>query len=444
MMASNALPTNNLAMNTRASRLGLGIPSHVWPAIFISYAAVLPQELAINLGGAVLFPYRLVMLGCIPWLFNSFLTGKLKAHPVDAITGLVSAWLIISMIVNAPMLKALEFGGSHAIDFGLAYFAGRASLRNTKDFKTYFRALLPLLVGVALVLMIESMLHRHFIRPSIAQLLGQPAPSLHQQSRMGLYRATGPFPHPILGGVFMASLLPLALFATERKLWLCVGLLVACSMIFTVSSTAILCFLFALLLIAVLWLQKASRGPVLLLAIVVSVTFMGLISVAADSDPFTFAIYRFTLDPNSGYWRLLIWEHAGAEALNNPIFGIGLRDWSRPPFMVTSSIDSHFLLWSMQFGFVAGVGCFLVFVWSALSLLWNASQQNKAAAKVSLGLSICLLSIAFSGFSVALWGGLASWSYMLCGAAISIGTPKLVSGRSQADGLANRISDGHN
>lgn len=433
-MATGALPSNRTHRSVRSGPLGLGIPGHVWPAILITYAAILPQELAISLGGASLFPYRLVMLACVPWLFANFFAGKLKAHVVDAIAGLVTAWLIVSMMVNEPFLRALEFGGANAIDFGLAYFAGRLSLRNTTDFKSYFLALIPLLAGVALVLMIESLLHRHLVRPGIAQMLGQPAPSLHQQSRMGLYRAAGPFPHPILGGVFMASLLPLALFSTERKLWLGIGLLAACSMIFTVSSTAILCFLFALVLIVVFWLQKASRGPVLQLTGLVALTGFAFISVAADSDPFTFAIYRFTLDPASGYWRLLIWEYAGAEALNSPVFGIGLRDWVRPPFMVTSSIDSHFLLWSMRFGFVAGVGCLLVFIGSAMSLLWSAKRQNDAAAKVSLGLSICLLAIAFSGFSVALWGGLAAWAYMLCGAAITIGTPKIGNAESYPSG----------
>jgi len=424
-MASTAINAVNARAGKGRGFAGLNIPGHVWPAIIITYAAVLPQELAISLGGAVLFPYRLFLLACLPWLLHSFVSGGLRAHAVDAIAGLVTAWMIIAMLVNEPALRALEFGAAHSIDFGIAYFAGRVSLRNTRDFKVYFVALLPLLAGLAFVLMVESLTHKHWIRISIAQLLGDAPPSIHQQVRLGLYRAAGPFPHPILGGVFMASMLPLALFATDRKAWMAIGLVAACSMIFTVSSTAILCFLFALILIAVLWLQKESRGPVLLLSAISALTIFSFVTVASDSGPLTFAIYRLTLDPASGYWRLLIWEFAGAEALNNPVFGIGLRDWFRPSFMVTSSIDAHFLLWSMRFGFVAGLGCFLVFVGAALHLLWNLRLQNDAARKVSLGLAICLLAIVFSGFTVAFWGGLAAWSYMLCGAAVTIGSPKI-------------------
>ena len=426
-MASTARGTINARTHPYRSLVGPNIPTHVWPAIIISYAAVLPQELAISLGGALLFPYRLLLLACVPWLFQSLFTGKLRGHAVDALAGLVTAWLVVSMLINEEFARALEFGGANAVDFGLAYFAGRVSLRNTRDFKCYFLALLPLLAGVAFILMAESLLHRHFVRPGVAAILGEPPPPMYQQVRMGLYRAVGPFPHPILGGVFMASLLPLAIFATERKGWMAVGLFAGCSMIFTVSSTAILCFLFGLLLIATLWLQKASRGPILLLFAIVFLTVFGFISVASDSGPVTFAIYRLTLDPASGYWRLLIWEYAGAEALNNPIFGIGLRDWVRPSFMVTPSIDAHFLLWSMRFGMIAGIGCFLVFVGAALHLLRNANKQNEAARKVSLGLAVCILAITFSGFSVAFWGGLAAWTYMLCGAAITIGTPKVPS-----------------
>ena len=423
-MASKAI---NLDGGQAGSTRGvgrLGIPTHVWPAIIITYAAVLPQELAISLGGAVLFPYRLVLLASIPWLLHSFFSGGLRAHAVDAMAGLVTVWMTIAMLINEPALRALEFGAAHSIDFGIAYFAGRVSLRNTRDFKLYFAALMPLLAGLAFVMMVESLTHRHWVRPFLAQFLGEPPPSLHQQVRLGLYRAAGPFPHPILGGVFMASLLPLAMFATDRKAWMAIGLAAACSMIFTVSSTAILCFLFALILIVILWFQKASRGPVLLLSAIGALTLFSFVTVASDSGPLTFAIYRLTLDPASGYWRLLIWEYAGAEALNNPLFGIGLRDWFRPSFMVTSSIDAHFLLWSMRFGLVAGVGCFLVFAGSALHLLWNMQLQNDAARKVSMGLAICLLALVFSGFTVAFWGGLAAWSYMLCGAAITIGTPK--------------------
>ena len=41
--------------------------------------------------------------------------------------------------------------------------------------------------------------------------------------------------------------------------------------------------------------------------------------------------------PQTAFYRLLIRQYAGAEVMNSPLFGIGLRDWARMPGMVGSA-----------------------------------------------------------------------------------------------------------
>ena len=42
-------------------------------------------------------------------------------------------------------------------------------------------------------------------------------------------------------------------------------------------------------------------------------------------------IQNLTLMPESGEYRTYTWMYGTAEVARHPVFGIGLRDWVRPP-----------------------------------------------------------------------------------------------------------------
>lgn len=396
---------------------------HLWPAMLVAYAALMPRELSIVLSGASLAPYRLVLLAVLPYLLFQLLRAPVKAHWIDLVVAVVSTWVIVSLLYHEPLARAVEVGLAMALDFGLAYLVGRLCVRNTRDFRRLFVVLLPGLAVVTSILMVESFEQRHILRPFVADLLGRPPPVLQDEERLGLFRAAGPFPHQILGGVLTATLLPIAWFAVADLRLRALAVLVCCGMIFTVSTAAIMAFLLCLTLIAVYHTQLRSGLPLFALVAIAVITFVALVFAASESGLFSFVARRLTLSPGSGQWRVLIWQYAGAEALAHPLLGIGLRDWIRPSWMVTDSIDAHFLLWSMRFGMPAGIGVLMVLLGAAIHLLRSARFQTLPARGVSTGIAFSILAIAFSGFTVALWDGVAAWMIMLSGIAVSIGTP---------------------
>ena len=185
-------------------------------------------------------------------------------------------------------------------------------------------------------------------------------------------------------------------------------------------------------------MTKPQKGDVIIGAI----TFVALVLAVSEGGLFSFAARRLTLSQASGQWRVLIWQYAGAEALRSPLLGIGLRDWVRPSWMFTDSIDAHFLLWSMRFGLPAGIGVLVVMLAAALRLLRNCTAQTAAAHRVSIGIGFAILAIAFSGFTVALWEGIGAWMIMLAGLAVTIGTPPGQPGHGRALLAQRGLSEG--
>lgn len=391
--------------------------------LIFAVAALLPRELAVSIGGAVLFPYRLVLLALIPWIVVRLLVRPLQLTGFDVLAALITFWLTIALVAREPFGIALEAGAALSLDFALAYLLGRISFTCANDFRAAFNALLPVLGLVALVQMIESVGHEQILRPFFAELFAQPPPAIHDEARFGLYRAAGPFQHPILGGVFMAATLPMAWLLTSSGWKRATAIAIACAMIFTVSASAILSFAVCLVLLGTVWLQQRTGWPFWLIGAFSVVVVLLLILTISETGPLNFAARRLSISVQTGYWRVFIWEYAGAEALRNPLFGIGFGEWARPHWMLSSSIDAHFLFWSVRFGLIAGIGFLVMVLGAALRIAVRSRYQTERARLVSLSIAISLAGFAAAGFSVSFWEGILGWLTLLCGAAISLSNP---------------------
>lgn len=393
-------------------------PAHLLPLVLVAYSTLLPRELSIDVAGANIFPYRLMLLALFPFMTRQIIGNRLRPHWIDALAGFATSWYIVSVLVNGSDAEVFTRGFASAIDFGLAYLLGRVSIRKPDDIHRFFLALLPALLGIVAILAIESISHRNILRPFVAQVTGAPAPILYQETRMGLLRASGPFPHPILGGVFLSSILPLAYFATKTPTIRWLGIAASFGMIFALSSSAFLAFLIAGTLIASSEAQRISKLPIFGFAFLGLGSLLVLIATLSENGLFSFLI-RQTLSPASGYYRLQIWQFAGAEVQQSPWFGIGFREWHRPDWMHSSSVDAHFLLTSMRFGLPLGVATFLIMLCPALTILWRTRFHKGIIRSGALGASFALITLTVSAFSVALWEGVETWSILLSGFAIT-------------------------
>lgn len=410
-----------------AARDRIAPPAHLLPLVLVAYSTLLPRELSIDVAGANIYPYRLMLLALFPFMIRQIIGNRLRPHWLDALAGFVTAWFLVSVLVNGTAVEVFTRGFANAADFGLAYLLGRVSIRKPDDIHRFFLALLPGLLSISAILAIESISHRNILRPLVAQLTGAPVPNLYHETRMGLLRASGPFPHPILGGVFLSSILPMAYFATKTPTIRWLGVLASFGVIFSLSSTAFLAFLIAGALIASSEAQRITKLPIFGLVFLALGSGLMLIGTISESGIFSFLI-RQTLSPASGYYRMLIWQFAGAEVQQSPWFGIGFREWHRPDWMHSGSVDAHFLLLSMRFGLPVGVAAFFLMLCPALVALWGTRAHKGLIRSGALGISFALLTLTISAFSVALWEGVEKWTLLLSGMAVSFGSQAAIAG----------------
>lgn len=395
------------------------IPRHVWVPIIITYACLLPRELTVDLSGAALLPYRVCL-----FIFLPFAIGQLryvrKPSFLDLLAAFTALWHVVALMVTESASTAFVTGGALGVDFGLSYLIGRATLRSPNDLRIYFLALIPGLSVTAVFMALESLSGRLILRPLVADLLGQPKPAnVYERVRMGLFRASGPFPHPILGGVFLAATLPLAWFLPRTMPIRILAVAASLSCLFTVSSTAFLALGLCLVIMGMRWVQNVTRLPVFVSVFGYIFLAYVAVSMVSESGPLSVASRYLLLDASSSYYRQLIWEYAGAEAVNHPFFGIGLRDWVRLPWMIPS-VDSYWLVSAMRLGFPMAVGAFLTMTGTIIALIRHCSQAPVSVRDTAFAMTTALSAIIFSGFTVHLWEGVAAWMLLITGSAVTL------------------------
>ena len=166
--------------------------------------------------------------------------------------------------------------------------------------------------------------------------------------RMGMQRAMTVFTHPILYGVFCATLVGL-IWQIERRpfqRFVRIAILVAATF-FSLSSAPFLVIIVQLFLMVI---ERATRWLKNRVKIFLSILFTLFVLLETFTGRgFVGTLMIFTLDPATAYYRKLIWENGIDDVLRNPIFGMRPEEWTRLPWMQLS-IDNEWLLQMMRGG----------------------------------------------------------------------------------------------
>ena len=395
-------------------------PKHLIPILIFAYSCLLPREFTVEIQGAALFPYRLTLILMLPFAIARLAKYPVRPSLIDACVGFASIWFIVSLIYTTSYEAGLISGTSYAIDYGLAYLLGRASIRSPEDLRQLFRYFLPGILGLVVLLAAESISHKMLLRPQLATLLGAPDPYIYYDIRFGLLRAMGPFPHPILGGVFLAGTLPLAWYLSHTVRLRMVGCAAALGAIFTVSSTAIIGLVLSGGIIAMNIVQRKMKLPIFPIATLYIGLMLLTISLGSENGLVNFAIRNLTFEAGSGYYRQLIWEYGGAEALANPLFGIGLRDWARPEYMSSETVDAYWLVIAMLNGFPALAATALAMLGAIIAILRTQRFRHSADADAAKSIVLLLVIAAVSGLTVHFWEAINSWIALIMGCGVSL------------------------
>lgn len=360
-----ALSTNTSMSQITSTAEDANSVAPTYMAVLFLLSLVVP--VFIHAGPVLLMPHRIVlMVFFIPCAIR-LLSGKAGR--------LIAAdWLIFGSAIWGCLAFAKNHGagaiqpsGIHMIEFFGAYMLARVSIRSAEDFrrmvKTMFWIVLLLLPFAAL----ESLSRRNILLEKIPSAI----PIINIPARWGMRRAQTLFAHPIHYGIFCSIGMGLFWYVTKSagRRVLSVPIVVA-STIFSLSSAALICVVCQSVFIAWESLMKSIKARWRILA-GIFVTLYVFVELASDRGFFILLTQYASFNTGSSYNRVLIWRWGMINVQDNPIFGLGFREWVRAPWM-SSSADNFWLLIAMQLG----VPAFLMFAGGVLYILWKTARTH--------------------------------------------------------------------
>jgi O-antigen ligase len=411
----------------------------VAPVAILIIGLLLPVEVRVNLAGQTLYAYRIAWMLVAPWIIYQILAGRFRFRVIDAIVGLAALWIVISFAVNEGVARGLPAGLALGLDVLMPYLITRHAIRSFYDFRVLLILLAPVALGVAALMVLESVTQTRFIRVGAASIFGSLGRAEYGADvgqaklgdvRYGLMRATGPFSHPILAGVFFAGLMPLYYFSQLRGWPRLMGLASGVGAIFTLSSSAFLGIFIFLALAVYDWLQKRVNFLNWPLFLAATAAVLAVLQVVSKNGLIAVLI-RYTVNPATGYYRLLIWEFGSKSVAKHPLFGIGYQSFEKLKWM-TDSIDTVWLAIAVRNGLPPALLLGGAVILAIVGLALFASRSASSDGRLSMGIAITLTIFFVLGFTVSFFGGMLIWFVML----IAIGTTFGQFGRPQTRRMA--------
>jgi len=416
-MASNAhLPQQS--MPKRAMRPSKSRDLSVYLAVILGYLMLLPPQLNMSILGSSIPPYRFFLIAAALYVLGGAMRGRLRfAWPDLAIIAAV-AWICLAMSITSEWQEALTGSIAHITDIALAYLFARTAFRDLRDLRTFLILLLPGLLVTGVIMVLEAVTHTHIIQEAFSQLTGKPI-VYGSTPRLGLMRAQGPFPHPILAGIFLSSFLSLYWLSGFKRWTRNLGAIAAICSIVTVSSATFLSLIAVIALLSYNWLSEKIANFTWSLFFVFFALFVFAAELGTKSGTFSLILRFASLNSMSGYFRILIWDYGTQNVAENPWFGIGYAEWTRPVWM-SASIDNYWLLTAIRFGAPASILVGVATVATVVLIIRKSMSSQWLDQRLERGLAVAVTVFALGLMSVSIWLSAQVWFFVLLGLTVSL------------------------
>ena len=363
-------------------------------------------------GPLKLNPYKLLLLiAFIPLLVKWVARHAGTPKGIDFLILFHGAWAFMALIIVHGFIK-VETAGVTMVETVGAYFMGRIFVRTPQDFAYLIKVLCVGVVCFLPIAFIEATTSRIILNEILGNFLVVHG-DLMDEMRWGMHRVQGPFEHPILFGVFCATLTAPAFLvwgfgksASARNLRL---FAVSIGTFLSLSMGAYISFLAQIALFS--WdriMHKFSARWLIMFAGFLA--FYILIDVLADRPPVQVFIGYLSFNSGASWNRILIWEYGSAEVLRHPLFGIGFNDWQRPHWMV-ESVDNFWLRIAMLYGIPGFMLLFAAFVSIIVTLGRRDFSNSQMMRDYRLAYLISLGGLMLSLCTVHVWA--ATYVFLL-------------------------------
>jgi len=401
--------------------------------VLIAVTMFLPEEASFFFGERRMTVTRLFLLLMTPAILFRFsqlvVQEKYRFVWSDALVPVTGLWMFVGPIAIDGFDKAIVSSGVSALEFCLPYLAARVYLSERGQAIALVRILCITIATVGLLAILDEVSRRFLLRETVAHLTGydryfSSANDYDYANNMRgfLFRATSTLEHPILlaTACFFGLLMATTMRGGTRQ-YTVVGS--ALGIVLAVSSAPFLgaLFGFAALLYEKITRHIAYRWTAAVIGIVIGLLMIFIIK----TDPVGFLISHLTIDPQTGWYRLLFWNCVGGLVLDSPILGIGLSDdYVSFCELMGSTIDSVWLRTAMLYGIPGSVLVFLCYVGgSSLPVGIENKDLNltKRERYLSFILSVILGVAIFIGIAVFYWGTVYILTMFLTGIRAHLG-----------------------
>ena len=368
----------------------------------ILWTFFLPEGLSFFVAGLRLTVIRVIFLALTPVLVArlaaNMASGRYRFVASDLFVPLTTLWMFVGPTAIYGFSDALAHSGPIVLEYLIAYLSTRLLL--SRDFPaTAFIGMLCIVVSFIVIdALLDTITGRYFTRDIINQLTGfQKDWRAADEFRFGLLRAAGPIEHPILFGFISGIGL---IFAAAVKIswrWFCITMC-ALGVIISFSSAPEQCAMMGLALLAYsrVFTTVARKWEMLWVPALVVVVVL----FASTPTPFGHIFELVTLDPQTAYYRLYIWNMVGPAILQAPFFAVmeGSYDYE-------GSVDSVWLVLSLNYGMPCAVLTALSMIGScSLSTASTRARLSPEESRLGTALGIVIFLIMFMGFTVHFWG----------------------------------------
>ncbi|MDA7965965.1 hypothetical protein [Ruegeria sp.] len=360
--------------------------------------------LTLDLGGFKLLTYRVVLLLLFFPALVSWIRGDAGRHMVaDYMMIFLAGWVALAMLVVNGVVASWQGVGIHTAEMLGSYMLGRSFVRTPEQFLKVSRILV---IGFVLMLpfaLAEALTSQNFLL-KMWDLVGPAFGDVSHEQRLGFDRVQGPFEHPIHFGVYGGALIGLAFYVVSygRGVWghIWRTFLVVITAFFSLSSGPLAAMTMQISLISWDLILERFKQRWWVLAGIVAVIYV-VLDILSNRTPIEVMISYFALNAQTGYGRILIFEHGMKNVIANPLFGLGFNDWVRPAWM-TSSVDMYWIYYAMVNGIPAGFMS-LASYFAVMIAVIRRPMTDDRMRKYRMGWVVSMLGLFMAGWMVHFW-----------------------------------------
>ncbi|RAH98793.1 hypothetical protein DLJ53_24470 [Acuticoccus sediminis] len=391
-----------------ASRPG----NHIVIVLFM-LSLTIPPEVWVELGPIRLPVYRILLVVMAFPCLISLLRGRQGGlNLADFLVFGFALWAAIALLVNHGV-SWWQFIGLTTVETVVPYLIARTYIQTAQQFEAFVKLYFIIVLAILPFALIETLTGHHILREIAGQIFGRFTAFEGRPARLGLERAYGPFEHPIHYGLFCATLVGMLVSMQKTRfaaLWryAVMGVAIFCSL----SSGPLLLFMVQTQLKIYDVLTRGLKYRWRILSGLVLALYF-IVDSMTNRTPFHVIVTYMTLRMESAYNRIHIFDFGMASVEKYPIFGIGLNEWERPPWM-SSSVDNFWLVIAMRYG----VPAFILFV-LALTVIFvrlSRARLQPEQERFRIGWSISMVGMIFAGATVHFWTELYALFMFMVGA----------------------------